>query len=102
MKCIFHPKASNEVFNIANDPEEEITIKELALLIWELIKGDRNNPDIKFIPYETFGKYEDVMRRVPDISKIKEQLEFVPKWKMRDGLINTIDWQKQLFKTATI
>lgn len=100
MKCIFHPQSSNEVFNIANDPEEEITIKELALLIWELIKGDRNNPDLKLIPYETFGKYEDVMRRVPDISKIKSQLGFVPKWKMRDGLIQTIDWQKQLFKTA--
>jgi UDP-glucose 4-epimerase len=99
MKCIFHPLASNEIFNIANDPEEEITIKELALLIWELIKGDRNNPDIKLIPYETFGKYEDVMRRVPDITKIKSRLGFFPQWKMGDGLIKTIDWQKQLFKT---
>jgi UDP-glucose 4-epimerase len=71
-------------------------------LIWELIKGDKNNPDIKFIPYETFGKYEDVMRRVPDIRKIKEKLGFAPQWKMRDGLIKTINWQKELFKTAKV
>lgn len=93
-KCIFHPNSLNQVFNIANDPTEEITIKELGLIIWELMKGDRNNPDMKLIPYETFGKYEDVMRRVPDISKIKNMLGFEPRWKMREGLYQTIDWQR--------
>lgn len=97
-KCIFHPESLNDVFNIANEPDEEITIKELGLLIWELMKGDRNNPDMKLIPYETFGKYEDVMRRVPDISKIKTKLGFVPKWKMADGLSKTIEWQTKRFQ----
>jgi UDP-glucose 4-epimerase len=95
-KCIFNPASSNEVFNIANEPTEEISIKELGLLIWELMKGDRNNPDLVLIPYETFGKYEDVMRRVPDITKIKSVLGFEPKWKMREGLIKTIEWQKNI------
>jgi len=99
IQCIFHPNSLNQVFNIANEPTEEITIKELALLIWELIKGNRNNPDIKLIPYETFGKYEDVMRRVPDITKIKNQLGFSPSWKMREGLRETIAWQTQLFES---
>jgi len=97
-KCIFHSESLNDVFNIANEPDEEITIKELGLLIWELMKGDRNNPDMKLIPYETFGKYEDVMRRVPDINKIKNKLGFVPQWKMADGLRKTIEWQTLLFK----
>lgn len=97
-KCITHPKALNQVFNIANDPTEEITIKELGLLIWELMKGSRDNADLVLIPYETFGNYEDVMRRVPDITKIKTMLGFEPKWKMREGLIKTIEWQSQLLQ----
>ncbi|MCO6494651.1 MAG: GDP-mannose 4,6-dehydratase [Bacteroidetes bacterium] len=99
-KCIFHPDSLNDVFNIANEPNEEITIKELGLLIWELMKGNRNNPDMKLIPYETFGKYEDVMRRVPDITKIKTKLGFEPKWKMADGLRKTIEWQTELYKKS--
>jgi UDP-glucose 4-epimerase len=98
MKCIFHPASQNEVFNIANEPTEEITIKELGLLIWELMKGSRDNADIKLIPYETFGKYEDVARRVPNIQKIKQKLDYAPAWPIREGLIKTIEWQKNLFE----
>jgi UDP-glucose 4-epimerase len=95
-KCITHPNALNQIFNIANEPTEEITIKELGLLIWELMKGDRNNPDLILIPYTNFGNYEDVMRRVPDITKIKTMLGFEPRWKMKEGLRKTIEWQSQL------
>lgn len=60
MKCIFHPSSTNEIFNIANFPEEEIAIKDLAALIWKLMKGDESEPMITLIPYSSFGKYEDV------------------------------------------
>jgi nucleoside-diphosphate-sugar epimerase len=93
MKCIFHPAANNDVFNIANEPKEEITIKALAELIGDLMSDQYKKPEIKLIPYSTFGKYEDVARRVPDITKIKEKLDYLPKFPLKEGLKCTIEWQ---------
>jgi UDP-glucose 4-epimerase len=97
-KCIFEDAAKNEIFNIANEPNEEITIVALAELIWKLMKGE-GPADIKFIPYETFGKYEDVMRRVPSIDKIKKKLNYRPYFPIEKGLIETIKWQTELFSS---
>lgn len=97
VKCIFESKARNEIFNVANHAHEEVSIKELAYLIWELMNGSGSTPDIRFIPYETFGNYEDVRRRVPDISKIVNELGFDPKYSLSDGLERTIEWQKKVF-----
>jgi UDP-glucose 4-epimerase len=96
LKCIFEEKAKNEIFNIANNPEEEITILELGKLIWNLINGPTSKPLINLIPYETFGNYEDVKRRVPNIEKIKTQLDFDPKTSLKEGMLKTIDWQKNI------
>jgi len=93
MKCIFHANANNDVFNIANEPKEEVTIKALAELICDLMSDRYKNPGVKLIPYATFGKYEDVARRVPDITKIKEKLEYLPKFPLKEGLKLAIDWQ---------
>lgn len=82
-------EANNQVFNIGNT--REITIKDLALLIWRLVRG--GEPKLKLTPYETFGKYEDVMRRVPEISKARRLLGFDPKVELEDGLKTTIRWQ---------
>lgn len=87
--CIEKSEANNQVFNIGNT--REITIKELALLIWGLVRG--GEPKLKLTPYETFGKYEDVMRRVPDISKARRLLNFNPKVDLEEGLKTTIRWQ---------
>ena len=38
----------------------------------------------------------EVRRRVPDISKIKTLLGFIPNYRLEDGLKNTIDWQRKL------
>jgi UDP-glucose 4-epimerase len=80
-----------EVFNLGND--REITIVGLAKMIWEMIRPG-TEPKIEFIPYATFGKYEDVMRRVPDITKSKNILGFQAKWSLEEGLPQTIQWQK--------
>jgi nucleoside-diphosphate-sugar epimerase len=59
-----------------------------------LINPADGEPLLKFIPYSSFGNYEDVMRRVPDITKIKSMLGYKPKIGLREGLIKTIDWRK--------
>src|SRR5258706_575494 len=95
-RCIFDSNASNQVFNIASEPKEEITILDLGKLIWRLIRGNDAEPKINFIPYASFGNYEDVLRRVPDISKIKTILKYQPKYGLEDGLTETIKWQTGL------
>jgi len=95
VKCIFEDNAKNEIFNIAGEPTEEITIKELGETICVLLE---QNPEEKmtYIPYSTFGKYEDVRNRVPDINKIKKRLGYQPKYNLKEGLIKTIEWQKNI------
>lgn len=96
--CIENKKSDNEIFNTGGIPGGEISIKDLATLIWKLINGKSSVPKLNFIPYSTFGNYEDVMRRVPDITKLCSILDFTPKWDLERGLIETINWQRHLVK----
>jgi UDP-glucose 4-epimerase len=96
MKVIGSEKAIGEVFNIGNT--REISIIDLAKLLWK-VAGQNGKPPLKFVPYKSFsGKYEDVMRRIPDISKAKKFLGFDPKVGLEEGLKITYEWQKQLYK----
>ena len=99
--CIENEVSDNQIFNTGSRDGGEITIKDLAILIWKLINGKGSEPRLKFIPYSTFGNYEDVMRRVPDITKLKTMLGFEPEWDLVRGLKSTIEWQKQFHKINT-
>lgn len=70
-----HPQAVGEVFNIGNT--KEITIKELAELIKQMT-GSKS--EIVHIPYDrAYEKgFEDMPRRVPDISKIQRAIGYQP------------------------
>lgn len=96
VKCVFEANSKNEIFNVANNPNEEISILELGKMIWALVNGKKHEPMIHFIPYQTFGNYEDVRRRVPDITKIKNMLGFHPQYSLENGLNKTIEWQKNI------
>lgn len=91
IRCLEKTEAQNEIFNIG--ATREITILGLAQLVWRLIHGEKSEPKINMIPYSTFGKYEDVMRRIPDISRARKALGFDPKVDLEDGLRRTIAWQ---------
>jgi UDP-glucose 4-epimerase len=90
-------KSDNEIFNTGPKADAEISIKDLATLIWKLINGKDSEPLLNFIPYSQFGNYEDVMRRVPDISKLCSYFDFEPEWDLIQGLKVTIEWQKQFY-----
>ena len=60
-----------------------------------MVNGDGSEALISYIPYSDFGKYEDVMRRVPDISKLKSFFDFKSNWSLEQGLIKTITWQRE-------
>lgn len=88
---IVEKKAEGEIINIGTD--EEISIIELADMIWRLC-GREGKPDLEYIPYTKFSqRYEDVRRRVPDISKAKRILGFSPEIKLEDGLSRMIKWR---------
>jgi UDP-glucose 4-epimerase len=93
--CIENNKSDNEIFNTGPKADAEISIKDLAVLIWKLVNGPNSEPKLNYIPYSTFGNYEDVMRRVPDITKLCSTFDFQPAWDLDKGLSVTIDWQKQ-------
>ena len=67
MALMDHPDAVGEVFNIGTN--EEVTIRALAERVKTLTAS---NSEIVMIPYEqAYGEgFEDMPRRVPDISKI--------------------------------
>ena len=90
VRCLEKDGADNKVVNLGNT--REISILDLAKLIWNLVRGD-SKPKVKLIPYQTFGKYEDVMRRIPDITRARTLLGFEPKVDLEDGLKRTIEWQ---------
>ena len=75
-----------EVFNIGND--EEITIENLA---HEVIELTDSRSKIEKVLYEKAYNpgFEDMQRRVPDISKIKRIVGWTPKLSL-DDIINDI------------
>lgn len=96
VKMLEIEEAKNQIFNLG--AFEEVSILELAKKIWFLIHGT-DNVLLKLIPYEQFGKYEDVRKRVPDISKARSLLGYEPRFSLEEGLKKTIEWQKKKMKT---
>jgi UDP-glucose 4-epimerase len=81
-------------FNLGSS--QEISILTLAQRIWAQV-NPHTSPKIEFLPYETFGKYEDVMRRVPDTSKAKSRLDLPESTNFDLALSKTIEWQKKFY-----
>ena len=69
-------KTINEVYNVGGTGE--ITIKELADTV---IIETKSQSSIQYIAYEKAYApgFEDMQRRVPDLSKIKQELNWAPK-----------------------
>jgi nucleoside-diphosphate-sugar epimerase len=76
LKLMIEPRAVGEVFNIGNT--EEVTITGLAARI-KALTGSRS--DIVTIPYDQAYEagFEDMPRRVPDLSKVRALIGYEPK-----------------------
>lgn len=91
VRAIDTPKADGEVLNIGID--REITIEGLARMIWAMIRPDQE-PNLRLVPYETFGRYEDVERRIPDGARSEAILGFRARVNLEEGLPRAIEWQR--------
>jgi len=90
VKLMDHENAVGQVFNIGSN--QEISILELAQRVKELTQSDS---EIVFIPYDEAYEegFEDMPRRVPDITKVSELVGFRPEMSL-DGILKTvIDYQ---------
>ena len=83
------PKAIGQVINIGNT--EEVSIRALA----ERVRAMTNSTStIKLIPYDEAYEsgFEDMPRRVPDLSKIKAMVGYQPEHTLEDILTDVIEY----------
>ena len=87
-------KADGDVFNIGSN--KETSIREAIEMIIE-IGGKKGRLTWKNLDTKKhYGEsYEDIPRRIPDVSKAKRILGWEAKTSLRDGIKKTIDWAKQ-------
>jgi UDP-glucose 4-epimerase len=87
------PEAVGELINIGE--AREMSVLESAKLIHRL-SGSQKELKLKFIPTESiFGKYKDICRRVPNLSKAQKILGYKPEMSLEDGIIKVLKARKQ-------
>ncbi len=86
LAVIDSPATIGDVFNIGNN--FEVTIEELAQ---QVIKGTGSQSTITKTPYDTAYNpgFEDMQRRIPDISKIERIVGWTPKLSL-DTIISDV------------
>jgi UDP-glucose 4-epimerase len=86
-----HPEANGEVYNVGGT--HEVTILELAERIKRMTGS---NSRIVFIPYSTAYEegFEDMVRRVPDITKVNKLIGYEPTVSLEAGLESIVDDQR--------
>lgn len=85
-KCVEHPKAIGESFNIGNS-RAVITILGLAQLVCRVLKS---NSKIIFDPPLS----ADIAIRIPSVQKTKEVLDFKAVVDLEEGVLKTAEWMK--------
>ena len=91
IRLIENQKAVGEVYNIGNN--KEVTILQLAERIKSLTGSDSR---IVFVPYDQAYEegFEDMLRRVPDLSKIHKLIDYQPTFDLDEILESVIAYQR--------
>ncbi|HEY64137.1 MAG TPA: NAD-dependent epimerase/dehydratase family protein [Caldilineae bacterium] len=84
-----HPEAAGRVFNVGST--DEVTIEELARRVKRITES---RSPIVYVPYdEAYAPgFEDMRRRVPDISRIQALLGWQPTIPLDETLVRVRDW----------
>jgi UDP-glucose 4-epimerase len=91
IRAATHPNAVGEIFNLGNPAE--VTIAEVVDLCLR-----HSASGMSPIPVETGKKYgavyEDIERRVPDVSKARERLGWQATTDVENGIAQTVAWAR--------
>ena len=89
LKLVAEPSAIGQVINIGNT--EEITISALAVRVRDL---SGSTSAIKLVPYDEAYEsgFEDMPRRVPDLTKISKMIGYKTQHTLDDILTQVIDY----------
>lgn len=81
----------HRLFNIGSD--EPVTIEQLAR---QVIAQVNPGLSINYVAYkDAYGHdFEDVRRRVPDVTRLQQTLGYKPQMPLTEILNNTIEWKK--------
>ena len=90
------PAGENEDFNIS--ASEELTVAELARLIWEACGNDPAEFELAHLPsFEV-----DVQRRWPSVEKARRLLGWEAQVDLRDGIAQTVEWLRGLERDGAL
>jgi UDP-glucose 4-epimerase len=91
IRLIESQKAVGEVYNIGSD--REVTVLELAERVKSLTGSDSKTV---FVPYDLAYEegFEDMLRRVPDLSKIHKLIDYQPTFDLDEILESVIDYHR--------
>jgi UDP-glucose 4-epimerase len=92
IRLAVHPQAAGQVFNIGS--REEISIRKLAEKIIQLT-GSKSK--ISFVPYDHAYApgFEDMQRRVPNLEKIFQYIEYSPSFTLERTLQRVIEFEQK-------
>ena len=88
LKLVAEPRAIGQVINLGNT--DEVTIRALAERVRTLA---RSSSPIKSVPYDEAYEsgFEDMPRRVPDLTKARNMIGYEPKHGLDDILVQIIE-----------
>jgi UDP-glucose 4-epimerase len=91
LRLMVHPHAIGQIFNLGG--KEEIAVRDLAHRVKAVLKS---SSPIVFVPYEEAYEegFEDMRKRVPDISKIQDLIGYDPKYSLDDIILDVAEYQK--------
>jgi UDP-glucose 4-epimerase len=89
VRLVENTELESGIWNICDSPNAAISVLELANCIQDIIHPGVP-PQFEFIPYSTFGKYEDVRFRSGTAEKAERLLAWKAKTSLKEGLRKTI------------
>ena len=92
VRALQTPEARGEILNVGG--ATPTTIQALAGLVQETL-GIPQPLRARFVPYESLGgNYQDVLYRIPDITKARDLIGFEAKVSLAEGLALTAEWHR--------
>jgi UDP-glucose 4-epimerase len=90
------PAGENEDFNIS--ASEEMTVAELARVIWEACGNDPGQFELEHLP--SFPV--DVQRRWPSVDKARRRLGWEAQVELRNGIAETVEWLRDVERDRAV